>query len=86
MTTDPAPVAKKFGPVHRWGKVQLGWLDVNYSPTTLYRDYAISSALFGCAFCVTYQKMPTMTSTEPWAKALAIRAGLRLSQWAIMSA
>jgi hypothetical protein len=36
MTTDPAPVVKKFGPVCRWTKSQLRWLNVNYSPKTFY--------------------------------------------------
>ena len=29
-TTDPAPEKKKFGPVNKWGKEQLGWLNVAF--------------------------------------------------------
>jgi hypothetical protein len=36
MTTDPAPLVKKLGPVHRWKKTQLDWLDVDYSPNVFY--------------------------------------------------
>jgi hypothetical protein len=36
MTTDPAPLVKKFGPVYRWKRTQLDWLDVNYSPNVFY--------------------------------------------------
>src|SRR5438045_5706917 len=57
MTTDPAPVAKKFGPVHRWGKVQLGWLNVNYSPTKLYdfldrKSTSLNSSHLGISYAV----------------------------------
>jgi hypothetical protein len=36
MTTDPAPLVKKLGPVNRWKKTQLNWLDVDYSPNVFY--------------------------------------------------
>ena len=36
MTTDPAPSVEKFGPVSRWQKRQLDWLDVDYAPNVFY--------------------------------------------------
>lgn len=29
-TTDPAPEKKEYGPVNKWGKEQLDWLNVKF--------------------------------------------------------
>jgi len=42
VTTDPSPLVRKLGPVHRWKRTQLDWLDADYSPDVFY-DFIFES-------------------------------------------